>query len=52
MTNLRLIPRFIALSSALTAALIAFRRRATASAVSQVGESPSWPPPDGVYWGM
>ncbi len=52
MTNLRLIPRFIALSSVLTAALFAFRRRATTSAVSQVDKSPSWPPPDGVYWGM
>ena len=50
--NLRLMSRFIALSSVLITALFAFRERATASAVSRVGESPSWPPPDGVYWGM
>jgi hypothetical protein len=52
MTNLRLISRFLALSSVLAAAVFAFRERAAPSAVPRVGETPSWPPPDGVYWGM
>ena len=53
MTNQSLVSRFIGLSSLLAAALLAFRGRASASAdAPRPGESPSWPPPDGVYWGM
>lgn len=53
MTKNTLVSRLIGLSSLLAAALLAFRGRAIASAdPPRARESPSWPPPDGVYWGM
>ncbi len=68
MTNFRLISRFIGLSSVLTTALFALRSRRTAPPNPQVDalgsqkalesfesdneESRTWPPPEGVYWGM
>ena len=71
MTNLRLISRFIGLSSLRTTALFAVRGRETVPPDSWVGalgsqnalkpresdnerggDSPTWPPPEGMYWGM
>ncbi len=71
MRNLRLISRFIGLSSLLPTALVVLRSREIAPPgfwVDALGsqnplkshqsdnergeDSPTWPPPEGMYWGM
>jgi len=71
MTSHRFVSRFTALSSVLTGALVALRRRGMAppasreeasrsqsasgsrrSGTEEADHGPTWPPPDGTYWGM
>jgi len=61
MTNSNLFSRFIALAAATTGLLFIRARRSTARNFHQPLPRPdkparssesSWPPPEGVYWGM
>jgi hypothetical protein len=60
MTHFKLVSILTGLSSVVLASLLARRIRADSAPASQanahrtigVEESPSWPPPEDMYWGM